>query len=90
MRVPDTQKGNIAERLLRWDVGFQRRLGVVATGAAGLLAIAGLPVAATWTAIFAGGNFAAAEIEKRVVDGMEKGQKKRVERHIGNLATKTA
>lgn len=61
----EAPKRSLLERGVNWDEHFNRRLGVVATVAAGGLAFLGLPVAATYAAIFAGGNFAAAEVEKR-------------------------
>lgn len=62
----ESPKRGLLERGVNWDEQFNRRLGIIATVAAGGLAFAGLPVAATCAAIFAGGNFATAEIERRV------------------------
>lgn len=73
----EKQPGSIAERLLRWDVRFQRRLGVLATVAAGGLAAAGLPpVWVAGTAAFAAGNFVAAEVEDRAANGLERSRTK--------------
>ena len=64
-------RGGLIERSLRWDEHFNRRLGVVATGAAGVLMVFGAPAVAGFAAIVAGGNFMAAEIDKRLVTSQE-------------------
>lgn len=62
------ERVGLLERGLRWDEHFNRRLGVIATGAAVGLAAINAPVLAAYTALFAGGNFAVAELEKRLID----------------------
>jgi len=84
------KEGSLLERGLRWDVTFQRRIGVVATVAAGGLAIAGAPsIAVFGTAAFAGGNFAASEIEQRMADSLGKERQQARQRKMGAQATKS-
>lgn len=64
-------KGGFIERGLRWDEHFNRRLGIVATGAAGVLMVFGAPAVAGIAAMVAGGNFVAAEIDKRLVTSLD-------------------
>lgn len=71
-RGTSENKGSLLERGLKWDEHFNRRLGVVAVAVAGVAAVAGAPVIATGAALFAGGGFAAAEIERRVGSSLEK------------------
>lgn len=70
MKYPE--KGGLVERGLRWDVGFNRKLGVAATVLAAGAAAISAPVVATGLALFAGGNFVAAEVEKRAADSLTK------------------
>lgn len=65
-------KGGFIERGLRWDEHFNRSLGVVATGAAGVLVLFGAPAAAGIAAVVAGGNFMAAELDKRLITSVNK------------------
>lgn len=67
--APESQ--GIIERGLRWDVGFNRRLGVVALIAAGGVAVAGAPVAGAKIAMIAGASFAGAEISNRLARSFE-------------------
>ena len=84
------KEGGFLERGLRWDITVQRRLGVVATAAAGGLAIAGAPsIAVFGTAAFAGGNFAASEIEQRMADSLGKERQQARQRKMGAQATKS-
>ena len=65
-------KGSLIERGLRWDIGFNRRMGVVATAAAGGIAILGAPVVAGFAAMYAAGNFVVAEGEQRLLQTFKK------------------
>ena len=65
------EEGTI-ERGLKWDVSFNRRLGAVSIAASFGLAVIGNPIAATKVALFAGANFAAAEISARLARSFEK------------------
>lgn len=75
------QKLPLLERGLRWDIRFNRGIGIIAVGAAGVATVAGASAAAGYAALFAGGNFLAAEVEKRAADGMAK-------RRLGKTALK--
>jgi hypothetical protein len=66
-----SERRGIIERGLRWDVGFNRRLGVVALLAAGGVTIAGAPVIGAKIAMFAGASFAGAEISNRLARSLE-------------------
>lgn len=59
------------ERGLKWDAGFNRRLGAASIAASFGFAIIGNPVAAAKIALFAGANFAAAEISDRFARSFE-------------------
>lgn len=71
-RVAPQENQSLVERGLRWDVGFNRRLGVVALIAAGGVSVAGAPMVGAKLAAFAGFSFAAAEVEKRFARTFEK------------------
>lgn len=73
------KKPGLIERGLRWDTSFNRRLGAASTVAAFAAAAINAPVAATYLALFAGGNFAVVEMEKRYADDITK-------KRIGNTA----
>ena len=66
-----SERQGIVERSLRWDVGFNRRLGIVALLAAGGVTIAGAPVVGAKIAMFAGASFAGAEISNRLARSFE-------------------
>ena len=59
------------EKSLRWDVGFNRKLGVVALLAAGGAAVAGAPILGAKITMFAGASFAGAEISNRLARSFE-------------------
>lgn len=71
----DTETRGLIERGLKWDIGFNRKLGIAALAGAGLFAIAGSPVVGAKIAMFAGASFAAAEVEARAVRSFEKRRK---------------
>ncbi len=77
----NNERGGLLERGLRWDVNFNRGLGMIAVGVAGIASVAGAPVVAGYAALFAGGNFAVAEVEKRAADSM-------TNRRLGTTALK--
>lgn len=79
----ETRKQGLVERGLRWDVKFQRCLGVAAVGVGAVV-----PAVAGYAAAFAAGNFVAAEVEKRAADGIENSKKKRASKKLGTKATK--
>lgn len=66
------EAGSFVERGLRWDIGFNRKLGLAAMVAAGGAAVAGAPVVGAKIAMFAGANFAFAEIESRLLRTVKK------------------
>lgn len=68
----ENRESRLVERGLRWDVDFNRKLGAVSLAASFGLAIIGNPVAATKVALFAGANFAAAEISARFDRSLKK------------------
>lgn len=77
------EQPGLVERGLRWDTRFNCKLGVAATVAAfGMAAVAAPAVVVTGTALFAGGNFAAAELSKRAGDYFE------TRRTMGKIASK--
>lgn len=72
-RAEESPEGqSLVERGLNWDIGFNRKLGVVALVAAGGISVAGAPFLGAKLAMFAGASFAVAEIEKRFVSSIEK------------------
>lgn len=60
------------ERMFKADARLNRALGFAALGVAGIAAIASAPVVATGAALFAGGNFFAAEVSDRFSKSFKK------------------
>ena len=72
MTLSSERKPGILERGLEWDARFNNRLGVLATGLAFGAAALNVPIAATFLAVAAAGNFATSIIEKRVARSFAK------------------
>ncbi len=75
MKVRETtsrETEGFVERGLKWDIGFNRKLGIAALIAAGGAAVAGAPMVGAKIAMFAGASFVTAEIEQRLARTLEK------------------